>query len=100
MENRTAQENKGMTVRQVVDQIVKDLGAIEVRMSDIERYGIPIGRAIAGLNEICKAWDMQEAQEKAEQEKAAQEDQDGQEEPEFKIDLVPMDEVPEEELKG
>lgn len=87
MENRTTQENQGMTVRQVVEQIVKDLGAIEVRMSDIERYGIPIARSIAGLNEICKAWDMQEAQEKAAQE----------EEPEVEMKLVPMEEVPEEE---
>lgn len=89
MENRTTQENQGITIRQVVEQIIADLGKIEVRMSDIDRYGIPIARSIAGLNEICKAWDMQEAREKAAQEE--------QEEPEFKVELVPMDEVPEEE---
>lgn len=81
-------ENKSMTVRQVVEQIVKDLGAIEVRMTDINRYGIPIAQAIAGLNEVIKAWDMQEAQEKTAQA--------GQEEPEFKLELLSDDEVPEE----
>lgn len=58
-------ENQGMTVREVVEQIINDLGAIEVRMIDMERYGFPIARAINGLKEVCKAWDMQEAQEKA-----------------------------------
>lgn len=80
--------NQSMTVRQVVEQIIGDLGKIEVRMIDLDRYGIPIARAIAGLQEICKAWDMQEEQEKA--------SQDGQEESEIKLELVSAEEVPEE----
>lgn len=74
-----------MTVRDVIEQIIKDLGSVEVRMSDIDRYGIPIARAINGLKEVCNAWDR-EAQET-------------QEEQEITMEMVPEEQVPMEERK-
>ena len=80
-------ENKPMTVRDVVEQIVNDLGVIEVKMCDIERYGIPIGRAIAGLNQVLAAWDAQEKEEKQEQ---------NGEEPEVKLELLSAEDAEED----
>lgn len=74
-----------MTARQVVDLVIDSLGKIEVRMIDIDRYGIPIARAIAWLNEICKVWDR-EARE-------------AQEKPEITMEMVPEEQVPMEERK-
>lgn len=77
-------ENKGMTVQEVVEQVISELGGINVPVNQLESIGIPIARAISGLKVCVDAWKQSE--------QAAQE-----EEPKVEMKLVPAEEVPEEE---
>ena len=76
-------ETKEMTIKEVMRMIINDLGSIEVLMKDYERYGVPIARAIMGLNEVYKFMESVEAQ-------AMQATQD---EPEVKLELVSAEET-------
>lgn len=73
-----------MTVREVVEQVAKDLGNINVPVSQMQNIGVPIAQAIQGLNAVIQVWDELDKQQAA------------KEEPEMKIVEVPADEVPEE----
>lgn len=75
-----------MTVREVVEQVKKNLGEINVPVAQMQAIGFPIAQAIDGLDAVLKAWDEQEKQEQQEQ----------PEEPELKLEVVPAEEVPEE----
>lgn len=76
-----------MTVREVVELVRNDLGNISVPVSQMTTIGVPIARAIDGLDAVLKAWDEEDKQ-KTEQAKP--------EEPEMKLEVVPAEEVPEE----
>lgn len=76
-----------MTVREVVEQVKKDLGEINVPVAQMQAIGFPIAQAIDGLNAVLQAWDEEDKQ-KTEQAKP--------EEPEVKLEVVPAEEVPEE----
>lgn len=67
-----------MTVREVVEQVVKDLGNINVPVSQMQNIGVPIAQAIQGLNAVIQAWDEADKPEPP------------------KIEAVPVNEVPEE----
>ena len=67
-----------MTVREVVEQVAKDLGNINVPVSQMQNIGVPIAQAIQGLNAVIQAWDEADKPEPP------------------KIEAVPADEVPEE----
>ena len=75
-----------MTVREVVEQVAKDLGNINVPVSQMQNIGVPIVQAIQGLNAVIQAWD--------EEDKKKQEAKP--DEPEIKLEVVPAEEVPEE----
>lgn len=75
-----------MTVRNVVEMVVSDLGNISVPVSQMSAIGVPIARCVDGLNAVLQAWD--------EDEKKKQEAQP--DEPEIKLEVVPANEVPEE----
>lgn len=65
-----------MTVKEVVENVIKELGAIPVPVNQMESIGFPIARSIQGLNSCIDAWNEEEAKE--------------QQEP--VIELVPMEE--------
>lgn len=75
-----------MTVREVVEQVMTDLGNISVPVAQMQSIGFPIAQAVQNLGVVIKAWD--------EDEKKKQEEQPA-EEPEIKLEVVPADEVPE-----
>lgn len=74
-----------MTVREVVEQVAKDLGNINVPVSQMQNIGFPIAQAIDGLNAVLQAWDEEDKQ-----------NQKQPDEPEMKLEVVPAEEVPEE----
>ena len=76
-----------MTVREVVEQVITDLGNISVPVAQMPNIGIPIAQAIQNLCDVVRAWDDDEKKEKEE---------NTDEEPEMSLDLVPADKVPEE----
>lgn len=57
-------EPKEMTMKDILKDVLKMLNDIKIPMSEIETIGIPVGRAINGI-QICV-----DAIEKAEQEEA------------------------------
>ena len=100
--------NQTMTVRQAVENIIRDLGNIPVPISQMESVGFPIARSIQNLKSICAAWDAEEANacksgnsgkglndeiNAAIQEAVRMEEVKG--EPEIKLEIVP-----EEDQKG
>ena len=78
-----------MTVREVVVQVITDLGNISVPVAQMQNIGIPIAQAVQNLDAVVRAWDEEEKKEKEQEENA--------DEPEMSLDLVPADEVPEED---
>lgn len=62
-------EEKSMTVRDVVEQVKKELGEISVPVAQMQGIGIPIARAIEGLTVVLKAWDEAEKKDKEEENK-------------------------------
>lgn len=74
-----------MTVREVVEQVKKGLGEINVPVAQMQSIGFPIAQAIDGLNAVLQAWDEEDKQ-----------NQKQPEEPEVKLEVVPAEEVPEE----
>lgn len=74
-----------MTVREVVEQVKKNLGEINVPVAQMQSIGFPIARAIDGLNAVLQAWDEEDKQ-----------NQKQPEEPEVKFEVVPAEDVPEE----
>ena len=53
--------NQTITVRQAVENIIRDLGNIPVPISQMESVGFPIARSIQNLKSVCAAWDAEEA---------------------------------------
>lgn len=76
-----------MTVREVVEHVMTDLGNISIPVAQTQSIGIPIMQAIQNLGAVIKAWD--------EEDRKNQEEQPA-EEPEIKLEVVPADEVPED----
>lgn len=76
-----------MTVREIVEMVIKDLGSIDVPVNRLNSVGVPIANAIQGLQLCVQAWDEEEAKQAAQ----AQEDDD-----DVKLEVVPAEEVPEE----
>lgn len=76
-----------MTVKEIVETVITNLGRINVPVSMLDSVGMPIAHAIQGLQLCVQAWD-EEAARQAEQ---AQEEDDG-----VKLEVVPAEEVPEE----
>lgn len=74
-----------MTVREIVETVIKDLGSINVPVGQLNSIGMPIARAIQGLQMCVNAWNEEEAKQAAQ----AQED-------DVKLEVVPAEEVPEE----
>lgn len=67
-----------MTVREVVETVKKNLGEINIPVSQMQAIGFPIAHAIDGLDAVLKAWDEADKPEP------------------LKFEVVPADEVPEE----
>lgn len=81
-----------MTVKEIVENVITDLGNINVPVSQLNSIGMPIAHAIQGLRLCVNAWNEEEAKQ------AAQAQDDG-----VKLEVVPAEEVPEEireELDG
>ena len=107
--------NQTMTVRQAVENIIRDLGNIPVPISQMESVGFPIARSIQNLKSICAAWDAEEAEKRGKENaggnlndeinsavqevvRQAQEKENGGNGVELKV--VPMDAPEEEENNG
>ena len=80
-----------MTVKEIVETVITDLGNINVPVSQLNSIGVPITHAIRGLQLCVQAWD-EEAARQAEQ---AQEDDDG-----VKLEVVSVEDMTEEERKA
>ena len=52
-----------MTVREIVETVIKDLGGINVPVSMLDNIGIPIARAIQGLQLCVDAWNEDDAKQ-------------------------------------
>ena len=76
-----------MTVREVVEQVITDLGNISIPLAKMESIGFPIERARQNLGAVIRAWDEEDKQKK---------EQVNPEEPEVKFEVVPAEDVPEE----
>ena len=77
-----------MTVKEIVETVIKDLGGINVPVSQLNSVGMPIARAIQGLHLCVQAWDEEAA-------KQAQDDDDG-----VKLEVVSAEDMTEEERKA
>lgn len=53
-----------MTVREVVEQVKKTLGNINVPVALIQSIGVPIMQSIQALDVVMQTWDEQEKQSK------------------------------------
>ena len=73
-----------MTVREVVELVRNDLGNISVPVSQMTTIGVPIARAIDGLDAVLKAWDEEDKQK---------EEQSNPNEPKFSFDVIPEDDA-------
>ena len=80
-----------MTVKEIVESVITDLGSINLPVSMLDSVGAPIKHAILGLQLCVQAWD-EEAARKAEQ---AQEDDD-----DVKLEVVSAEDMTEEERKA
>ena len=76
-------ETKQMTVLEVLEITVRDLGGINIPVGMIQQVGMPIGQAIGNLNECIRA--LREA------EQAEQQEAQGDELPDNVIDLGEID---------
>ena len=76
-----------MTVKEIVEIVIRDLGNINVPVNMLDGVGMPIARAIQGLQMCVNAWNEEDAKQAA---KAQDEDDD------VKLEIVPAEEVPEE----
>ena len=76
-----------MTVKEIVEKVIEDLGNVNVPVSQLNSVGMPIAHAIQGLQLCVQAWDEEAARQAAQ---AQQEDDD------VKLEVVPAEEVPEE----
>jgi hypothetical protein len=54
-----------MTVMEIIENVIKDLEAIDVPVSKIESIGIPISRSVNGLKACINAWNDADNKEKA-----------------------------------
>lgn len=73
-----------MTVKDVLNDVIKLLNGINIPVSMVETVGIPVARAINGINLCINAFDEQEKAKQAEQE------------PEIEIrEVDPNDPIPE-----
>jgi len=79
-----------MTVREVVELVRNDLGNISVPVSQMTTIGVPIARAIDGLNAVIQAWDEEDKQNREKQETQEQSNPD---EPTFTFDVIPEDDA-------
>lgn len=50
-----------MTVREVVEQVIEDLGKVSVPVSQMEDIGFPVARSISALKSVVQAWDEEDA---------------------------------------
>ena len=80
-----------MTVKEIVEKVIVDLGNVNVQVSQLNSIGMPIAHAIQGLQLCVQAWD-EEAARKAEQ---AQEEDDG-----VKLEVVPAEDMTEEDREA
>ena len=55
-------EQKVMTVREVVEGVIDELGKINIPVTMMESIGFPIARSIANLKQVCAAWDNEPEQ--------------------------------------
>ena len=61
-----------VTVKDVLNDVNKILNNINVPVSMVETIGIPIARAVSGINMCLNAFSQQEAQQAAEEDKPAE----------------------------
>lgn len=79
-----------MTVREVVELVRNDLGNISVPVSQMTTIGVPIARAIDGLDAVLKAWDDEDKQNRKKQETQEQSNPD---EPKISFEVIPEDDA-------
>lgn len=79
-----------MTVREVVEQVKKDLGEINVPVAQLQSIGFPIARAIEGLDAVIQAWDEEDKQNR---EKQKAQEKPNPDEPTFTFDVIPEDDA-------
>lgn len=79
-----------MTVREVIEQVKKDLGEINVPVAQMQSIGFPIARAIEGLDAVIQAWDDEDKQNREKQETQEQSNRD---EPKISFEVIPEDDA-------
>lgn len=56
-------ETKTMTIKDILEDVLKNLNDMKVPMAELETIGVPVGRAIAGIKVCVEA--LQKAEEEA-----------------------------------